>query len=163
MLNQLLKSLVDLIYGIKQVRKKFKLNNPYETLLAIDGCKFIETKINQEVQYGKDWVNSQRAIILLTNKKIICGKLIIPLENILNAQLFFFGSLLGKGQVLKIQTIEGKHYQFGMQLNPEWTNQKYLSLKLENGKIKFSFYSIFIRLLALGSFAYFVYEKLLEN
>ena len=66
MINQLLKGLVDLIYGTGRVRRKFELDNPNEKVLAADASKGIVTTTNQDVQRGLDWVTSQRAVIFDT-------------------------------------------------------------------------------------------------
>jgi len=62
--------------------------------------------------------------------------------------------LLGSGQVLKIQTKDDENYQFGMQLNPEWTNQQRLSLTPEKAQIRYSVFSIIMRLIAAGCLIY---------
>lgn len=121
MINQLLKGLVDLIYGTGRARRKFERNSPNEKVLAADASKGIVTTTNQDIQRGLDWVTSQRAVVMLTEKKLVCGKWIIPLDNISTAQLLKINSLFGGGQVLKVQTMDDKNYQFGMQINPEWT------------------------------------------
>ena len=82
MINQLLKGLVDLIYGTGRVRRKFELNNPNERVLAADASKCIVTTTNQDIQRGMDWVTSQRAVVMLTDQKIVCGKWTIPLDTI---------------------------------------------------------------------------------
>jgi len=128
----MLKRLADFVYRTGQVRRKFELDNPNEKVLAADASKGIVTAANQDIQRGLEWATSQRAIVLLTNKKVICGKWTIPLDTIFDAKLFKINSIFGGGQVLKIQTEDGKNYQFGMQLNPEWTNQQVLPLTLEN-------------------------------
>ncbi|POY37965.1 hypothetical protein C3K47_05425 [Solitalea longa] len=163
MINQLLKGLVDLIYGTRRVRRKYQLDNPTEKVFAADACKGIMTTSNQDIQHGLDWMISQRAVIMLTNKKIVCGKWTILLDNIISIQLLKINSLLGGGQVLKIQTKEGKNYQFGMQLNPEWTNQQVLQLTLEKGQIKHSPLSVIIRLAAIGCLIYWFYESFIQN
>lgn len=65
MINQLMKGLVDLIYGTGRARRKYQNENPSETVLAADGSKGIVTTDNQEIQRGLDWVTSQRAIVML--------------------------------------------------------------------------------------------------
>jgi len=72
-------------------------------------------------------------------------------------------SLLSSGQVLKIQTTDNKNYQFGMQLNPEWTNQQRLPLALEKGQLKKSAFSIIIRLIIFGYLIYWLYERFIAN
>lgn len=163
MVNQILKGLVDLIYGTGRVRRKFELDYPNEKVLAADASKGIITTTKQDIQRGLDWVTSQRAVVMLTDKKIICGKWTIPLETIATAQLVKINSLFGGGQVLKVQTTEDKNYQFGMQINPEWTNQQQLKLTLEKGQVKHSPFSIIVRLIAVGYLVYLLYERFLAG
>lgn len=163
MLNQILKGLVDLVYGTGRVRRKFEQNNPNEKVLAADASKGIVTATNQDIQRGLDWVTSQRAVVLLTDKKLVCGKWTIPLETISKAQLLKINSLFGGGQVLKVQTTEDKNYQFGMQLNPEWTNQQLLPLTFEKEKVKHSAFSIIARLIVVGYLIYWLYANLIVN
>ncbi|WP_437921922.1 hypothetical protein [Sphingobacterium sp. LRF_L2] len=163
MINQLLKGLVDLIYGTGRVRRKFELNNPNEKVLAADASKDIVTTTNQDIQRGLDWVTSQRAVILLTDKKLVCGKWIIPIDTISTAQLLEINSLFGGGQVLKIQTTDDKNYQFGMQFNTEWTSQQQLPLTLEHGQVKHSAFSIIVRLIVVGYLIYWIYERFFAN
>jgi hypothetical protein len=131
--------------------------------LAADASKGIVTTTNQDIKHGLDWATSQRAVVLLTDKKIICGKLSIPLDTIATAQLLKIKSLFGGGQVLKVQTTDDKNYQFGMQLNPEWTSQQQLPLKLEKGQVKYSVFSIIVRLIAVGYLIYWLYERFIAN
>lgn len=163
MINQLLKGFVDQIYGTGRVRRKFELNNPNEKVLAADASKGIVTTTNQDIQRGVDWVTSQRAVIMLTDKKIICGKWTIPLDTASAAQLLKINLLFGSVQVLKVQTTDDKNYQFGMQLNPEWTNQQRLPLTLEKGQIKYSIFSIIVRLIVVGYLIFWLYKRLIAN
>ncbi|AOW10734.1 hypothetical protein [Flavobacterium gilvum] len=158
MTHKLLKGLVDLIYRTEKVRQKYQNENPNETVLVADASKGIVTTSNQDIMNGLNWVTSQRAVILLTDKKIICGKWTIGLDTISAVQLIKFNSLLGSGQVLKIQTTDDKNYQFGMQFNPEWTNQQRLPLILEKGKVKHSAFSTAVRLIAIVLLIYWLYE-----
>ena len=159
MKNQLLKGLVDLIYGTRRVTRKFQLDNPNEKVLAADASKGIVTTSNQDVQRGLNWVTSQRAVVLLTDTKIVCGKWTIPLDTISKAELLKINSLFGGGQVLKVQTTDEKFYQFGMQQNPEWTNQQRLPLTLENGHVRNSVFSVVVRIIAVAYLLYWLYER----
>ncbi len=159
MINQLLKSLVDLLYGTRRIRRKFERENPDEKVLAADASKGIVATSSEEIKRGLDWVTSQRAVVLLTDQRIVCEKWTIPLNNISTVQLLKVNSLLGNGQVLKIQTTDNKSYQFGMQLNPEWTSQQKLPLILEKGQIKHSAFSIIVRIMVIGYLTYWFYER----
>ncbi|MGL5436285.1 MAG: hypothetical protein ACRDBO_12940 [Lachnospiraceae bacterium] len=159
MINKMIKGLVDLVYMTGRVRRKFERDNSNEKVLAADASKGIVTEKNQDIQRGLDWVTSQRAVILLTDKKIICGKWIILLDTIATAQLL----VLGSGQVLKIQTEDGKNYQFGMHFNSEWTNQQTLPLTVEKGQVKYSFFSITVRWILIGYLICWVYERFIAS
>jgi len=163
MINRILKGFVDLVYCTGRVRRRFELDNLNEKVLAADASKGIVTTTNQDIQRGLNWVTSQRAVIMLTNERIICGKWTIPLETISSVQLFKINSLFGSGQVLKITTKDEYNYQFGMQINPEWTNQQKLPMKLEKAQIKHSVYSIFVRLIAVGFLIYWLYERFIAK
>jgi hypothetical protein len=156
MINKLLKGLVDLIYGVGRVKTDYLRTNPTEKILAADGSKGITTKGDKGIERGLDWVTSQRAVVLLTDKKIKCGQWDIPLENIETAQLLKINSLFGPGQVLKLKTMDDIHYQFGMQFNPEWTNQNVLPLTIEQGQVKTSTFSLIMRLILVGYIIYWL-------
>lgn len=159
MINKLMKALVDFIYGTSRFRKKYQQFNPTDKVLAGDASKTIITDQDEDVTKGVNWVKAKRAVLLLTESKIICGNWEIPIEEIKSAQLLKLSSLLADGMVLKIQTLEDINYQFGMQLNPEWMNQKILPLKLEKTKIKYSIYSIVVRIIAVGYLLYSRFAK----
>ena len=163
MINKFTKGLVDLIYGTRRVIRKYQNDNPSETVFAADATKSIMTAENQDIQRGLDWVTSQRTVVLLTDKNLICGKWTIPLDSIARAKLLKINSLFGSGQVLKIQTNNNENYQFGMQINPEWTVQNVLPLEIENGKITNSVFSIIVRILLVGYLLYWLYEKFMQN
>jgi hypothetical protein len=156
MVNKLQKRLVDLIYGVGRIKTNYLRSHPTEKILAADGSKGITTKGDKEIERGFDWVKSQRAVVLLTDKKIKCGHWDIPLESIESAQLLKISSLFGQGQVLKLKTKDDNHYQFGMQLNPEWTAQNILPLTLKKGQVRTSTFSLILRLILIGYAIYWV-------
>jgi len=158
-----MKSLVDLIYGTSRKKKKYKSSNENDKVFASGASKGIITNGNVDITKGTNWVNSQRAIILLTKSRIICGKWIIPIEEIESSELLKISSLLGDGMVLKIQTKDHINYQFGMQFNPECTEQQILPLNLVKSKIKYSPFSIIVRLVALGYLIFWIYNKVLGH
>ncbi|MDO1451675.1 hypothetical protein Q0590_35710 [Rhodocytophaga aerolata] len=160
MINSLLKEFVDFTYGVGRAKRNYLIANPNEIILAADGSKSIMTNGSQTITKGIDWVTSQRAVVILTDKRIKSGKWDIPLEKVEQAQLLKIGSLFGSGQVLKIQTKDNEYYQFGMQLNPDWTNQQSLPLTLEKGEVKYSFFSIVVRVVAVAYLIYWLIERI---
>jgi hypothetical protein len=159
MINRLQKGLVDLIYGVGQVKTKYERENPTEKVVAADGSKAITTNGDKDIERGLDWVGSKRAVVMLTDKRVKCDNWDIPFENIETAKLLKISSLFGQGQVLKLKTKDNNYYQFGMQFNPEWTDQNVLPLTLEQGKIKTSTFSLIIRLIAIGYLIYWVLSR----
>ncbi len=158
------KRIMDFIYATNRVKHKYQLKNPTETILVSDASKGIVTSKHKEIQRDASWVTAQRAVILLTDKKIVCGKWIIPLEDVSSAHLIIFSSLFtGKGQVLKIKTKDDKFYQFGMEYNPEWSNQSILPLATEKGKVKYSTFSIIFRTLIIGLLIYWIYVQFVKT
>ena len=158
-LDKWMKGLVDLLYRTGRARRKFERTNPGEKVWAADASKGVITQDDQAIQHGFHWVTSQRAVIMLTDKRIVCGKWTIPLDAITAAQLIKYGS----AHVLKIQTKDGANYQFGMQVNPEWTNQHILPLLPEKERVKFSLYSIIMRLILLGYICYYLYSRFIST
>jgi hypothetical protein len=135
------------------------MTHPTETVIAADASKGIITSSDKQVERGLDWVTSQRAVVILTDKKLVCGQWTIPLNEISSTKLIRVNSLFGNGQVLSVQTSDKKTFQFGMQVNSEWTNQQVLQLTIENGKIKNSPFSIVLRLFLIGYLIYIIYER----
>lgn len=154
---------MDLIYGTGRIKRKFERDHPNEKVLAAGASKGIATSSDQDLQRGVHWVTSQRAVVLLTEKNIVCGKWTVPLHTISKAHLITIHSLFVSGQVLKIQTFDNHNYQFGMQLNPEWVTQQQLPLIVEKGKVKHSAFSVIARLFAVGCLTYWLYKQFLRN
>lgn len=157
-MDKILKAFVDLIYGTNSKRKKFESQNN-EHVIAADASKGIITKQNSDIKRGTDWIVSQRSVIFLTERQIVCGKWQIPIDNISNASLIKIKSLFGRGQVLNIDTKDNQSYQFGMQTNDEWINQNTLDLTVEDGEVKTSAFSWIIRIVAVGYFVYILLQK----
>ncbi|MFV0590607.1 MAG: hypothetical protein ACK5M7_04425 [Draconibacterium sp.] len=158
-MDKFLKLLVDWVYRTNSKRKNFEAQHN-EKVLAADASKGITTKQNDSIDRGAAWMVSQRAIIMLTNKRIICGKWDIPVEKISKASLVKIKSLFGGGQVLKIDTFDNESYQFGMQVNDEWINQTALQLTVENGKVKIFTLSTVVWILALGYLLYLLLQDM---
>jgi len=158
-----MKGLVDLIYGAGNIRSKYEQSNSGVQVLAADASKGIITKQDGRVTRGADWVISQRAVLMLTSKEIVCGKWTIPIDQIQSSQLLKIRSLFGGGAVLKIQTTEGTDCQFGMQINSEWIEQKIIPLTYEQAKINHSPFSTAVRIIAIGCLIYWAYERYIAN
>ena len=72
----ILKTITDFFYRTERVKKEFLTKYPTEKIIAADASKGIMSNEHSEIKRGMDWVTSQRAVILLTDKRIICGKFV---------------------------------------------------------------------------------------
>jgi len=156
----ILKNIIDYIYGVGSAKKEFEKRFPNEKILASDATKSIKTQAEKQIERGVDWVVSQRSVIILSDKRIKCGKFEIPLENIEKVEMLIFNTLFGKGQVLKVKTKDDENYQFGMQINPQWKSQNILTLTFANTTIKYSWFSIIVRVIIFFYILYWVYKRL---
>ena len=127
--------------------------------MASDASKGVLAGEDKVVRRGMNWVASQRAVILLTDKRIVCGKWDIPLDTVTHAQLVRVRTLLGSAHVLKIATTDRGYFQFGMQGNDEWVDQEVLSLTLSRGRLRYSPFSLIVRIALIG---YVVYRLVLR-
>jgi hypothetical protein len=141
-MDKLMKTLIALIYKTEKKAKQYLIENPTETILTIDISRGVKTDDVHHYEIGDEWEFGKSSTLILTNKKIVYksrednNQWVILIEDITVAKLNSFMRMFGNEQVLRIQTKNGENYQFGMQLNPEWTQQTILPLTLEKSAIK---------------------------
>ena len=156
---ELLKKITDLIFGTKSVKNNFSTNYPGEKILASDASKGFRTEQEEDIKYGSNWTTSQRAIIILTDKRIKCGQWEIRLDEIENAKLVKVSSMFIPVYILKLKTTNKGYFQFGMQMNQEWVNQTVLPLELEEGKLKYSYFSLAIRIFIIAYLVHWIIKR----
>jgi len=154
--------IVNFIYGTNRVVLKFKEANPDEKVIAANGVKAIKSEPKTEVDTGAHWIVSKRAVAILTDKRIKCGNWSIPLKEITSSELVNLNGLISKGQLLNVSTANNEGYQFGMQLNKDWTKSEDLKLTYIDKEIKTSTFSWLIRIGLIVYLGYQVYEKFIK-
>lgn len=154
----MLGKIIDFIYRTNGVKTNYQQKHLSEKVLIASGCKAITTTSNQDIKHGVNWATSRRAVLLLTDKNLVCGNWTIPLENISTAVLVSFSTILGKGQVLKIETKDAAHYQFGMMRNTAWENQGVLPLSVKKGKVGYTLISVLARVFLVLWICYHLYR-----
>lgn len=145
MLDTLFRILSNLIYLVPLTVQRFKAKEPHAQILAAGATKARKFDKDAEVGYEAGWVIARRGTLILTSEKLVCGSWDIPLSTINNAVLLRIKLLFGKALVLKISTTNNDHYQFGLQYDPAWERQTALRLTVEDGKLKYSVFSIVLR------------------
>lgn len=99
-------------------------------------------------RYSQNWVTSKRGSFKIYNDKITCGSWNFDIEKIDNVILYETKQMLIPVKVLKFE-YKDKIYQFGF--NPWAKPMKYLDLeyKHEKVKMKYSKFSIILRIALL--------------
>lgn len=151
--------IVNILYLVPLQVKKFEKQHPGSKVLIADATKGRKVKSNEVAQYELGWTTARRGVVMLTAKELVCGDWAIPIANIQQATLLHISG----GSILKISTKDGLHYQFGMQRNPEWEQQKLFPLNIEEGALRFSKTSLIIRLLILLWIAYLIIQSYIQT
>lgn len=91
---------------------------------------------------------------MLTETQLICSDWVISLEMISDAMLL---DLTG-GYVLKVSTLAGEHYQFGLNKNLAWATQSVLPLVTQKGSIQYSIQSLVLRAIGVVGLIWYLYQ-----
>lgn len=148
-MNKFFKKLVDIIFRVSYKMKKFKLKFPNDKIITASGTKALHGKIEEDLTYNVKWITSVRNVLILTDKRLYSGKWNIELDQIEEANLVKIKQLLISGFVLKIRTKDQNFYQFGLQYDPIWLDQNILDMKIEEGKVKMSLFSLLLRFVSI--------------
>lgn len=151
--------LVNRVFMVGRSVKLFKNQNPGEKILAAGGSKAICLDKDKKISLSHHWVFSKRAVLILTDKRLICGSWSINLKEIKKAQIYKVAAISGKGLVIKIETEENKFYQFGLQYDSAWLEQNVLNFEVFDGKLSVPFYSVLVRILALLLIIFYLMQK----
>jgi hypothetical protein len=146
MLSQLYCEIANAVALVPYHVQKYKEKDANAVILAAGATKAQKLDKDVDVRYEVGWVTARRAVLILTNDKLICDTWEIPISSIKDAKLLRIKSLFAKAFVLKVSSSDGYHYQFGLQYDSAWERQTALKLVIENGKIKYSLFSIIYRI-----------------
>lgn len=157
--NALSRGITNAIYLTPFWVRRFQSRHPDERVIVAGATKARKMKeADAPIRYEAGWVVSKRAVVMLTNKRIVCAGWDIPLSSITRAELQRFRSLWTKACVLKVSTATD-NYQFGLQYDPKWEQQQALELPVEDTEIGYSLYSIITRVIAVAFLIWFVINR----
>jgi hypothetical protein len=161
MLDVLYRVVTNALYLVPLRVSRLKAEEPDIQVLAAGATKARKMGEETDVKYEPGWVVARRGVLILTGDKLICGPWKIPLATITGATLLrVIGPFFAKGLVLKVSTAGGSHYQFGLQYDPAWESQTALKLTVEDSKIKYSVFSILVRIVAVALLTWLVIQWL---
>jgi hypothetical protein len=159
MLDKLWVSLTNTLYGTSHRARSFQDKHTGTKIVIACATKGRKLKEDKNPQYDYRWALARRDTLILADTGLYCGDWEILLNNIREAKLFKIAS----GAVIKVLTIDGWSYQFGIQTNPEWETQTILPLKVEKQGVQSSAIFLTLRLLMIVFFAYLAIQDFSQN
>ena len=114
------------------------------------------TAEGEDLRYSLNWVTSRRAILKVMPDALVCGNWTIPYQEIDEAVLFSVRSMFFPGYLLRVKS-QGQIYQFGLNWNPFWKKELPFRIQREKRKLKYSAFSIAIRVILLGYLLYWIW------
>ena len=156
MINTILRILSNFLYRAYPTITKFKKKNPELQILAAGATKARKMDANSEPGYEMKWATAKRRVLILATDGFHCGDWFIPIDNIEEANLF---QLTG-GMLLKINSKDDCFYQFGIQHDPAWEEQTVVPLQKEKFVMKFTPFSLIMRIVSLIGCVWFVYQDI---
>lgn len=107
-------------------------------------------------QYGPRWVTARRALLRVYDDRLECGNWKIPYAQVTDAVLYSFRSSFFRipGYILTVTTSE-KTYHFGLNgWGKFWKGEFPFPVRRERGQLKFTWFSIAVRVLLLAYLLY---------
>ena len=105
-----------------------------------------------------NWVVARRGILKVMPDALVCGDWRIPYEQIDEAELFTIRSIF-PGFLLRVRTGD-TIYQFGLNWNPFWKKELPFPVTREKVNLKYSVFSIVVRVALLGYAVYAIWKYL---
>ncbi|MCW0218070.1 MAG: hypothetical protein OJI67_07080 [Prosthecobacter sp.] len=111
-----------------------------------------------QFEYGLSWVTSRRAILKVFPERLECGDWNIPYSAIELAVLLETKQWFIPCYVLKVQAADTA-YQFGLNPNKFWKGDLPFQAERQKGKLKYSAYSIAIRVVLVIGLIWYFYTR----
>lgn len=159
MLDELKRSFVNLLFSVTSKVEKFERNNPNLKVIVAGATKARKTEEDSEPRYDIGWARSRRSVLILASDGLHCGDWFIPLTDIQDSRLL----RISGGLLLKVSTVSGFFYQFGLQYDPMWENQTVIQVEKEDTVLAFSPPSLIIRLIVITWFTLMIIEDIVSQ
>lgn len=122
------------------------------------------TATGDQRKYGPNWVTSRRGFLKIFEDRLECGDWCIDYADINKAVLCSFRSFFLRipGYILTVET-EGRTYHFGLNgWGKFWKGDLPFQVKREAGKLRFTWFSILLRVILAGYLAYIAWQWFLS-
>jgi len=159
MLDRFFVSFTNAFYFVPLQSIRFKHRFPNAKVVIACATKARMLKENQDPKYEFGWSLARRGMLVLTETSLYCGDWEIPIDSVHDAVL----QKIPYGAVLRIETTDGMHYQFGVQNDPAWENQKFLPLKIVKKVLEFSTPALILRLIISIWLIWLIFQDVLSS
>ena len=124
-------------------------------------CKATSREDN-EPRYSQNWVTSKRAWFKAYRDRIECDSWVIPFSEVTKAVIYNTRQMFVPVQVLQLITEKG-NFQFAF--NPWASPSKHLTLDVrqEDIRLKYSLFSIVVRVLIVSYIVYWVWDRWIKT
>jgi hypothetical protein len=137
----------------------FRRRHPGEEIIVSRAAKASRFSQDEEVRIGGRWVVARRRALIATKKRLVCGDWDIPVPSIQAANLLRIRSMLRfDAYVLKVATISGEHYQFGLMHDPAWETRMPFVVTVEQGNIGWTLSGVLLNLVVLALIAFMIFQ-----
>ena len=112
----------------------------------------------EEIRRSLNWIKARRGILKVFDDHLECGDWSINYSDFQEAVVYSVRSLFIPGYVLRVKA-HGEIYQFGLNPGSFWKGELPFEAKREREAIRYSPFSIAIRVIAIGYLAYWLWNK----
>ena len=112
-----------------------------------------------EIRYSANWITSKRTFYSVYDDRIEIGSWKVPFDEIKDIILYKTKQMFIPVSVLAIQTAE-KNYQIGFNPWVDPVKNIPIEVRTETTQLKYSAFSLVIRLIAFGYLIYLAWDKL---
>src|SRR3954454_16407518 len=111
-----------------------------------------------DLRYSPNWLVARRGILRVTTDALECGDWRIPYAEMDDAALFSVRQNLIPGYVRRVKA-GGRIYKFGLTPTRFWRGELPFPVRREKSVLKYSWFSLAVRVLLLLGLAYLVWKR----
>jgi hypothetical protein len=148
-----MEAIVNLMYRTNARVSAFESEYPDDVVLASTGSKALRTDAPIPLERSPRWVFSRRAVVIVSDRRVVCGDWEFPISDIQEARANAFKGLLSSGQVLLIHA-GAWHYQIGMNAGGDWLDKLPFEVSRSEIPLTMSPFSKMVRLFLIAAVAY---------
>ncbi len=150
-----MEAFINLIYRTGARVRAFEAKYPDDTVLVSAGCKALRTDVPIPLERSSRWVFSRRAVVIVSDRRVVCGGWEFDLSDIQQARASVFKGLLSSGQVLIIHA-GSWHYQIGTNTGEDWLDKLPFEVSRSENSLTMSPFSKILRLSLIAAAAYYL-------